>query len=441
MKIGLTKIILINLIIATFLYIFLFIIYPGNSSYFECNQLVENNLFNSQISYSIPVSCDQELYLVGVYDFQSIYTFDYNYQTRPLYILLVKIFYDILNILLSNSLIIKFLSFNLTHLFIISISTKVFFDSLERLKILINNKSKILLSLFIFLTPIIKWGFYDSSHQTLTFLHFSLSFYFLVYKFTDYKKIYLYSFLLGLLALSNMTFILPLIFLIFYKINSIDKFFINFGNNLFAFLLFIIPVLSWNLFIIYEGFDPYNAAIEYWNQFIWIIHFFKDGTEMIAEQPGVESAFCMSVPLFIKCYLVDFSRSLLYLFNLVVLLLGTYKYVEVKEKELYISLLKKLLIVFLVSFFFWSFIGWYPPLRFTLYSLGSFLTLLFCIQFIFINNNKIRNLSASSYFLYFLFLNHWNFEGIIKINIGLSISILLSLYIAFEYVYKTTLKR
>ena len=91
MRVGLTKIIFINLVIATFLYIFLFVIYPQNSNYFECNQTVQNNFLSPQISYSIPVSCDQE-YLVGVYDFQAIYTFDYNYQSRPLYILTVKIF-------------------------------------------------------------------------------------------------------------------------------------------------------------------------------------------------------------------------------------------------------------------------------------------------------------------------------------------------------------
>ena len=40
------------------------------------NEIVKNSLFNSEISYYIPVSCDQELYLIGVYDFESIYTFD-----------------------------------------------------------------------------------------------------------------------------------------------------------------------------------------------------------------------------------------------------------------------------------------------------------------------------------------------------------------------------
>ena len=242
-EVGLTKIIFINLVIATFLYIFLFVIYPQNSNYFECNQTVQNNFLNSQISYSIPVSCDQELYLVGVYDFQAIYTFDYNYQSRPLYILTVKIFFDILNILLKNTLIVKFLSFCLTHIIIISFATKFLFDALENARVTINNKSKFFLSVFMLLTPIIKWGLFDSSHQTLTFLQFTISFYFLVRKYEEFSKVYLLSFILGFLALSNLTFFLPLFFLIFHKINSVDKIFDNARKLFFTSILFLTPIL------------------------------------------------------------------------------------------------------------------------------------------------------------------------------------------------------
>ena len=441
MKIGFFKITLINLIIGILLYIFLFIIYPTNSNYFECNQLFEDNLFNSQITYSIPVSCDQELYLIGVNDFQSIYKFDYNYQSRPLYIFIVKIFYDILNTLLSNILMVKFLSFSLTHLLIISFSTKIFFDSLDKVKILIDEKVKILIILFVFLSPIIKWGFFDSSHQTLTLLQFVISFYFLVSEIEDFNKIYLFSFILGFLALSNLTFVLPLIFLVFNKINTEEKVFNNFFKLILTFFLFMIPILSWNLFIISQGYVPYNAATTYWNQFIWLKDYIFVRYENINFNPEYSEFYCMSVPLFLKCYFLDFLNSVFYLLNLVVLLIGTYKYIDQGKKELYTSLFKKLLTIFIISFIFWSFIGWYPPLRFNLYSIGYFLTFCFCIQFIFINNDKIKTLSAFTYILYFLFLNHWNFDEVIKFNTGLLISIFLTLYISLDYVYKNTLRR
>ena len=440
MKIGFFKISLINLIIGILLYIFLFIVYPANSNYFSCNQIFEDNLFNSQITYSIPVSCDQELYLNGVKDIQSIYKFDYNYQSRPLYIFIVKIFYDILNTLLSNTLIVNFLSFSLTHLLIISFSTKIFFDSLDKVKILIENKVKILISLFIFLSPIIKWGFFDSSHQTLTLMQFIISFYFLVYEFEDFNKIYLFSFILGFLALSNLTFVLSLIFLVFNKIKTEEQVFDNFWKLILTSFLFMIPILSWNLFIRSQGYVPYNAAITYWNQFIWLKDFIVTRYENVNLDSRYEY-YCMSVPIFLKCYLADFLDSVFYLLNLVVLLLGTYKYIDQLKKELYVSLFKKLLTVFTVTFIFWSFIGWYPPLRFSLYSICYFLTLIFCIQFIFINNDKIKILSGFSYILYFLFLNHWNYIGVIKINIGLLISIFLSLYIPLGYIYENTFKR
>lgn len=440
MKIGFFKISLINLIIGILLYIFLFIVYPTNSNYFECSQVFEDNLFNSQITYSIPISCDQELYLIGVDDFQSIYKFDYNYQSRPLYIFIVKVFYEILNTILSNTLIINFLSFSLTHLFIISFSTKIFFDSLVKVKILIDNKVKILISLFIFLSPIIKWGFFDSSHQTLTLMQFIISFYFLVYEFEDFNKIYLLSFILGFLALSNLTFALSLTFLVFNKIKTEEKVFDNFWKLILTFFLFMIPILSWNLFIRSQGYIPYNAATTYWTQFIWLKDFIVARYENVNLDSRYEY-YCMSIPIFLKCYLADFLDSVFYLLNLVVLLLGTYKYIDQVKKELYVSLFKKLLTVFTVTFIFWSFIGWYPPLRFSLYSIGYFLTLIFCIQFIFINNNKIKILSGFSYILYFLFLNHWNYIGVIKINIGLLISIFLALYIPLGYIYENTFKR
>jgi len=109
------------------LYIFLFVLYPENSSYFTCNELVESKFINTQISYFIPVSCDLELYLTGVYEIGEIYKFDYNYQSRPLYILYIKVIYEALGLLITNELVLKFLTFFFAHLLIISISINLFF--------------------------------------------------------------------------------------------------------------------------------------------------------------------------------------------------------------------------------------------------------------------------------------------------------------------------
>jgi len=96
----------------------------------------------------------------------------------------------------------------------------------------------------------------------------------------------------------------------------------------------------------------------------------------------------------------------------------------------------KLFLIFSVSFIFWSFIGWYPPLRFNLYSFGSFLTLLFCFQFALLNDGRVKTISNLSYVLYFISLNHWNYLGVIKINSGILLTILLVSLIIFETFFR-----
>jgi len=109
MKIKIYNIFLCNLALFSLMYIFLFILYPENSSYFECNQLTEIKRFG--IIFNIPISCDLDLYLVGINDFASIHTFDYNYQTRPIYILYITMFYRFFGLFISNvANIINFLN-------------------------------------------------------------------------------------------------------------------------------------------------------------------------------------------------------------------------------------------------------------------------------------------------------------------------------------------
>ena len=404
------------------LYIFLFVLYPENSSYFTCNELVESKFINTQISYFIPVSCDLELYLTGVYDIGEIYKFDYNYQSRPLYILYIKVIYEVLGLLITNELVLKFLTFFFAHLLIISLSINLFFLSLKKLQIKIDKVKFNYIILFISLFPIIKWGIFDASHQTLTFLQFTISFYFLTHKYEEFSKIYQFSFLLGLLALSNLTFALPLFFLVLYKINSFNKILKNFRKLTLTLILFVIPILSWNIFIRSQGYVPYNAATAYWYQFIWLKDYILAGYENVNFNPDGSEYFCMSVPLFLQCYLNDFLRSLIYLSTLPVLCILSYRNADKAYIKIQLTAFKNLFLIFLVSFSFWAFIGWYPPLRFNLYSVGSFLVLLFCISFSLIHNSNVIKLTGLTYSTYFLFLNHWNFLGVVNINFGILLS-------------------
>ena len=102
MKTKIRDLLIFNLITVTFLYCYMFILYPENFSFFVCNEFVSNYSEYFKISFFIPISCDLELYLVGVRDISSIVEFDYNYQTRPLYLLYLKIFSDCLHIVSQN---------------------------------------------------------------------------------------------------------------------------------------------------------------------------------------------------------------------------------------------------------------------------------------------------------------------------------------------------
>ncbi len=440
MKIKFTEIIFTSSSIFLTLYIFLFILYPANSSYFTCNELIQSKFINTQISYFIPVSCDLELYMTGVYDIGEIYKFDYNYQSRPLYILYIKVIYELLGLLISNELVLKFLTFFFAHLLIISVSINLFFLSIKKLQVKIDKVKFNYIILFISLFPIIKWGIFDASHQTLTFLQFAISFHFLIYKYEEFGKIYLFSFLLGLLALSNLTFALPLFFLVFHKINSLSKVLKNFGKLTLTSMLFLVPILSWNIFIRSQGYIPYNAATTYWYQFIWLKDYILAGYENVNFNPEDSEYFCMSVPLFLKCYLNDFLRSLIYLFPLPILCILSYRNSDKAYIKIYSLAFKNLFLIFLISFSFWAFIGWYPPLRFNLYSVGSFLVLLFCLSFSLIHNSNVIKLTGLTYSIYFLFLNHWNFLGVVNINFGILLSFIF-LVVLFFITYKRNSKR
>ena len=440
MKIKFREIIFTSSSIFLTLYIFLFILYPANSSYFTCNELIQSKFINTQISYFIPVSCDLELYMTGVYDIGEIYKFDYNYQSRPLYILYIKVIYELLGLLISNELVLKFLTFFFAHLLIISVSINLFFLSIKKLQVKIDKVKFNYIILFISLFPIIKWGIFDASHQTLTFLQFAISFHFLIYKYEEFGKIYLFSFLLGLLALSNLTFALPLFFLVFHKINSLSKVLKNFGKLTLTSMLFLVPIFSWNIFIRSQGYIPYNAATTYWYQFIWLKDYILAGYENVNFNPEGSEYFCMSVPLFLKCYLNDFLRSLIYLFPLPILCILSYRNSDKAYIKIYSLAFKNLFLIFLISFSFWAFIGWYPPLRFNLYSVGSFLVLLFCLSFSLIHNSNVIKLTGLTYSIYFLFLNHWNFLGVVNINFGILLSFIF-LVVLFFITYKRNSKR
>ena len=130
----------------------------------------------------------------------------------------------------------------------------------------------------------------------------------------------------------------------------------------------------------------------------------------------------MSVPLFLKCYLSDFVKSLFFLSPIIFLCIlnfvSNWGNTLNKLKGIYFNLS----FIYIILFVFWSFIGWYPPLRFNLYSLSYFVLFIFTVQILQLEDKVDILFSSSIYFIYFVFLNHWNYLDIININPGIIIS-------------------
>ena len=76
-------------------------------------------------------------------------------------------------------------------------------------------------------------------------------------------------------------------------------------------------------------------------------------------------------------------------------------------------------------YIFYLFIGWYPPIRFSYYSLGHFIVVISIYSLFCIEKAKQKNLLASVLAIYFLFLNHWNFPQVLDINIFIILSFLV----------------
>ena len=171
--------------------------------------------------------------------------------------------------------------------------------------------------------------------------------------------------------------------------------------------MFLLPYIFYTIYIRLLGYEPYDAATQYWGQFIWVYYYFIN----IVKHSG--EWYCQTIPENFICYFKDTLKTLYYLglpilfsvFNFQ--LFKKIKNCKTKKFEINLSL------IVIVLFIFWSFIGWYPPLRFNLYSIGNGLILVLTMQYLYLNKLNEKIFFLASLIFYFLFLNHWNFENVI----------------------------
>lgn len=137
--------------------------------------------------------------------------------------------------------------------------------------------------------------------------------------------------------------------------------------------------------------------------------------------------FCQSPQLAINCYFKDLISLFYYL---AIPSIFSFSYIALKFKKF--SKQVKTLIFTAILFttiinFFWLFIGWYPPIRFSYYGYGNFIIFLLIYTYFSMEVSSAKVLFLVAYFFYFITLNHWNNPEIIIYTSFIRIAILFYL--------------
>ena len=396
------------------IYIFQFIVDKKNADYFLCTSLQNHNIeiFSNNLTFIYPLSCDFPVYAEGVLNFSSFYELGgYVYTNRPLFIFSIYIFYNLLTLVFStvdiSSIIILHGSFYLAQLLLTVVVAFLIYRLLISVNLEIGNKIY-MIPFFVSLSPIFKWHVFESTSMTYTFLIFLLGL------FTYPKKnLNLYFFSFGLITLIHRSAILIIIFLITYEFfnKRLDRHFLK------SLTFYAAPIIIYysSLFL-YGNYSDFNA--DYYRQFVWILDYFK----------GIETRssgyYCQTPKYALKCYFIDFIKTVKYLgvptAYLIIIFLNKYKNMTTATKVL---IYKAFMFALLINFF-WLFIGWYPPVRFTYYGYGNLVMFFLILSYFLLKNIYAQSLFLFGYSLYFMFLNHWNNPAVIVYDLYIYLSAL-----------------
>ena len=332
---------------------------------------------------------------------------------------------------LINKIVNLFIAKSIQHLYnnshwavlilllIASISNKLFDFNFKN-----SLSSKLLITTLLLFNPLFKFGLFDPSHQTLSFMSFILSFYFLNnHKILLNQNMYLLSFGLGVLYLANKVFainffILLIISFLNKKIDVVDFIFKYFSRLI---IVFLVPNYLYTFYFKLNNLKIYDSVTETWG------HLFGLSITCLAIGFILEW-YCHNIPDNFICY---FQDSLLAIQYISIPLIGAFLFLYPKIKQLNlikfnldkVNFTNSLFLVSIIYYVFWGLIGWYPPLRFNLY---TFLPLIFIIFLKLISNlKKYRYALFLIYLFYFSQVKHWNNEEIFDIN----------LFLLFQYFY------
>ena len=407
----------IGLVILNFLItIFFFVDIQQNSKELGiCDTYVEYTFTNlgNTTNFKYPTNpCDDKYYFNAVGDFRTLFTEEANvYQNRPLFILGISGIKKISNFgsITYNSIEIPVLEFLIFQLITVLFSQILILRLIENFKKL-KKLDVLLISLLIMIFPLFRFEIFKTSNQIFSLLIFVIPLYLAVKK----KNITYIDFLLvGTLFLFNRSFVITLIFCALYTFPKTLKSFDNLLIYITKLLLFFIPFIFYRLYMLFYNFEKVDINAELYGQFIWLNNYFvrygNDLSLRLFDKQFFQYRYfnsdwhCVSIPENFICYFNDTIITFRYLIGgvVVVLLLSFFS----KVPKLVV---KNLLLITSISYLFWSLIGWYPPIRFNLYSIGMCLTLLAVLQIIFLNSNFKKIMFITIWSVYFYQIEHWN---------------------------------
>tara|TARA_B100001113_G_scaffold46694_1_gene33359 strand:+ start:35285 stop:36598 length:1314 start_codon:yes stop_codon:yes gene_type:complete len=411
------------------IYIIQFFLNKEKVDYFVCTSIntYSFNFFSNSLQLIYPESCDLKPYAVGIVNLNSYYDLtEFVYQDRPLFVLYIAIFFNLIKALsfstLSTYTILK-ISFFLGQLFLTSLICIYLLKLFDLVNLNIGSKYFIL-PLLVSVSPLFKWHIFESTSMTFTFFIFIIG----IYIFINNKNINLpfYFFGIGLLFLIHRSAILILLFFVINIVidKSISK------EKILSTLYFFIPVIFYYISL-FASSGFYDHQAEDWRQFIWVLDFLQ-GKETL--QSGY---FCQSPKLAIKCYVNDLIILSKYMAIPALACLSYIVLNFININEAVMRVIRSAIIFTLIINLFWLFIGWYPPIRFSYYGFGNFIIFISILIFFNLQNNISQSLFISGYLFYFILLNHWNSPLVVEPNQLIRTSIFLFVGAIFaEYSYR-----
>ena len=165
----------------------------------------------------------------------------------------------------------------------------------------------------------------------------------------------------------------------------------------------------------------YDINAEYYGQFIWISKYFDSGifywsSKLLLSEDlfnlrltknwnSTDEWYCQNIPDNFICFIQDLYSVCLYLIISIILILM----VNLLSSNKFNSNLRNILLISgFINLFFWSFIGWYPPLRFGLFSLGNFIFILLIFTYFKLDRFKFRFSYFATVTFGYLNVAHWN---------------------------------